>query len=126
MSEDPRARRAAPDEGPAAAGPTSGSTPSRAFEGTSGPGPESGADELPFPANVRHRMAADDASREPSLRRSLGLTALSTLIPGLGLLGARRPTLRALGLITGLAALVGIISLAYWASTNTTRVPYSP
>jgi len=121
MTEDPRARRAAPDEGPADAGPTSGSTPSRAFESAGARTPAGDAD-LPFPANVRHRMAADDTAGEPSLRRSLGLTVVSTLIPGLGLLGARRGPLRALGLITGLAALVSVLYLAYWASTNTTRV----
>ena len=89
MTEDPRARRAAPDEGPADAGPTSGSTPSRAFESAGARTPAGDAD-LPFPANVRHRMAADDTAGGPSLRRSLGLTVVSTLIPGLGLLGARR------------------------------------
>lgn len=121
MTEDPRARRAAPDEGPADAGPTSWSTPSRAFESAGARTPAGDAD-LPFPANVRHRMAADDTAGEPSLRRSLGLTVVSTLIPGLGLLGARRGPLRALGLVTGLAALVSVLYLAYWASTNTTRV----
>lgn len=122
MTEDPRARRAAPDEGPTEAGPTSGSTPSRAFESPGARHPGADVAELPFPANVRHRMTAEDSSQEPSLRRSLGLTVVSTLVPGLGLLGARRGALKALGLVTGLAALGGVLYLAYWASTNTTRV----
>ncbi len=82
MTEDPRARRAAPDEWPVNADPTSGTTPSRAFEPLDEPA------EPAFPANVRHRMASGAYRTEPSLRRSLGLTVVSTLVPGLGLLGA--------------------------------------
>ena len=52
----------------------------------------------------------------------MGLTVISALVPGLGLLGATRPALRALGLLTGLAAIIGVVSLAYYAATNTTRL----
>lgn len=115
MTEDPRARRAAPDEWPVNADPTSGTTPSRAFEPLDEPA------EPAFPANVRHRMASGAYRTEPSLRRSLGLTVVSTLVPGLGLMGARQGALKALGLTTALAALAGGIYLASWAATNTTQ-----
>ena len=113
MSEDRPARRAAPDDDGDAI-PSSGATPSRRYEADGGA-------ELPFPANVRRRMATDGGPQQ-SLRKSMGLTVISALVPGLGLLGATRPALRALGLLTGLAAIVGVVSLAYYAATNTTRL----
>lgn len=115
MTEDRPARRAAPDErGSDDLAPASGATPTRGYTDHDGA-------ELPFPANVRRRMAIDGGPKQ-ALRKSMGLTVVSALIPGLGLLGATRPALRALGLLTGLAAIVGVASLAYYAATNTTRL----
>lgn len=68
--------------------------------------------------------AAED--REPSRRRHLAssilLTLLSAIIPGLGLLGAKRSGLRLLGLVTTLVAVGSVTFLAVWAFTDFTGV----
>ncbi|MHA6513716.1 LCP family protein [Tessaracoccus sp. Z1128] len=123
MTEDGQARRAASGDGGAGRGkaPKSAATPTRALEDTPLDDWDSPAD-LPFPHNVRLRMAAQERAAKGSLRRASLLTLASTMLPGIGLLGARRPGLRVAGLVAGGSALGAGAFIAYYAVANTTRL----
>ncbi len=54
----------------------------------------------------------------PLLRRSLLLTVASTILPGSGLLGARVPRLRLVGLIASVVSLAAVLWLGIWALTD--------
>ncbi|GAB3813270.1 hypothetical protein GCM10028820_07730 [Tessaracoccus terricola] len=56
--------------------------------------------------------------KESSLRRSLGLTALSTVLPGAGLLGAESGAAKAVGAIVPLAFLGTIATIGWSAFSN--------
>ena len=59
-----------------------------------------------------------ESQRRAHLRTSLGLTAASTVLPGVGLLGAKPIGLKLLGALTSLATLGGLGYLAYRALTD--------
>lgn len=71
----------------------------------------------------RHaRPASPGDEHVRSLRRSLLLTVASTIIPGSGLLGARRRWLQVLGGLTALLTLAGVGGLAWVALNRTSDV----
>lgn len=67
---------------------------------------------------VGSKAAGKQPAKEPSLRRSIGLTALSTVLPGAGLLGARSNAAKAVGAIVPLVFLGTIAAIGWSAFSN--------
>lgn len=62
-----------------------------------------------------HALASDDRR---TLTVSLLLTALSTIVPGLGLIGAKQQRLRILGFVVPLACLAALAGFIWWGLTD--------
>ncbi len=83
------------------------------------------ADEDPDRPRSRGRRDKSSSVIEPtreSLRRSLGLTAASTVLPGIGLLGAKPRWARLLGVMAPLTFLVCVGAVGYVAVTDFGRL----
>lgn len=132
MTDDRWGRRAAPDDGdgrndvpriPTRAYPEEGR---RIVWAQSSPSPLPPTD---FPHNVRQRMTEQPTSTRRSLKASLGLSAASAVLPGSGLLAARRPTARAVGLVSAIGSLgagVSLASFAVWDPARLAALAVSP
>ncbi|MCC2594518.1 LCP family protein [Tessaracoccus sp. OS52] len=62
--------------------------------------------------------AVPAAGRKPSFARSLGLTALSTVLPGVGLLGARPLAAKVVGVVAPLSFLGALAAIGWSAYSN--------
>ncbi|TRY17808.1 LytR family transcriptional regulator [Tessaracoccus rhinocerotis] len=95
--QPPRAQRSAPEPEP---------------EPRPTPKPTPRVDDAPTVVRAPH------PAKEPSLRRSIALTALSTVLPGAGLLGARSGTAKVVGAVVPLAFLGTIAAIGWSAFSN--------
>ncbi len=91
----------------------------------------------PSPTAAKHASASQEEAVEVAvtqpkaritdtdnrrLRASLGLTALSTVLPGAGLLWARKPRMRAFGTTVVTLELLAVLGLALWTIIRPDRV----